>query len=442
MEKINHIITLLVILSWIAIVFLYKDIVNVKRFMHDVINSLKKVKKMEFNAKLSSSYYTEFNGFIGEYNEMVDILEKYFNQVEGKNIQLNSILKSVSNGILVVDISNKVFLINDKAKEYLDCPADLLVEHKSIYEVIKDKKILDFLRYNISSDTNISKEIKLENGKIYNIKIDPISMDSRKTILIASVVNIEDITERIKLENMRRDFAANVSHELKTPLTSIQGFVETLKENDETIEPEMRKRFLEIIENESYRLRILINDILLLSSIEGDEGLEFEWVDVKEVNERIFGILDKKSKKYGVDLICQYNMEENSQGEILLYTQKQYFKELIINLMTNGIKYNKSSGFVKVIYEEDEKNYYITVEDNGIGIDEEEKERIFERFYRVSKSRNKDIEGTGLGLAIVKHILISLGGNIELDSKIGEGSSFRISLPKNINTTYLHENRV
>lgn len=276
MEKINHIITLLVILSWIAIVFLYKDIVNVKRFMHDVINSLKKVKKMEFNAKLSSSYYTEFNGFIGEYNEMVDILEKYFNQVEGKNIQLNSILKSVSNGILVVDISNKVFLINDKAKEYLDCPADLLVEHKSIYEVIKDKKILDFLRYNISSDTNISKEIKLENGKIYNIKIDPISMDSRKTILIASVVNIEDITERIKLENMRRDFAANVSHELKTPLTSIQGFVETLKENDETIEPEMRKRFLEIIENESYRLRILINDILLLSSIEGDEGLEFE----------------------------------------------------------------------------------------------------------------------------------------------------------------------
>ncbi|GEM_PF-1117610 len=442
MEKINHIITLLVILSWIAIVFLYKDIVNVKRFMHDVINSLKKVKKMEFNAKLSSSYYTEFNGFIGEYNEMVDILEKYFNQVEGKNIQLNSILKSVSNGILVVDISNKVFLINDKAKEYLDCPADLLVEHKSIYEVIKDKKILDFLRYNISSDTNISKEIKLENGKIYNIKIDPISMDSRKTILIASVVNIEDITERIKLENMRRDFAANVSHELKTPLTSIQGFVETLKENDETIEPEMRKRFLEIIENESYRLRILINDILLLSSIEGDEGLEFEWVDVKEVNERIFGILDKKSKKYGVDLICQYNMEENSQGEILLYTQKQYFKELIINLMTNGIKYNKSGGFVKVIYEEDEKNYYITVEDNGIGIDEEEKERIFERFYRVSKSRNKDIEGTGLGLAIVKHILISLGGNIELDSKIGEGSSFRISLPQNINTTYLHENRV
>ena len=437
MDKINHIITILVILSWIAIIFLYKDIVNVKRFMHDVINSLKKVKKMEFNAKLSSSYYTEFNGFVSEYNEMVDILEKYFNQVEGKNIQLNSILKSVSNGILVVDISNKVFLINDKAKEYLDCPKEIVVEHKSIYEVIKDKKILDFLRYNISSDTNISKEIKLENGKIYNIKIDPISMDSRKTILIASVVNIEDITERIKLENMRRDFAANVSHELKTPLTSIQGFVETLKENDGTIKPEVRKRFLEIIENESYRLRILINDILLLSSIEGDEGLEFQWIDVEEVNDRIFGILEKKSKKYGVELVCEFNMKRNSDGRILLHTQKQYFKELIINLMTNGIKYNKKGGFVKVIYSEDEKNYYITVEDNGIGIDDEEKERIFERFYRVSKSRNKDIEGTGLGLAIVKHILISLGGSIELKSQAGEGSSFKILLPKNINTTYL-----
>ncbi len=437
MDKINNVITVFVILSWITIIFLYKDMVNVKRFMQDVINSLKKVKNMEFNAKLSSSYYTEFNGFVSEYNEMVDILEKYFNQVEGKNVQLNSILKSVSNGILVVDISNKVFLINEKAKEYLECPKEVLVEHKSIYEVIQDEKILDFLRYNINSDTNISKEIKSKNGKIYNIKIDPISMDSRKTILIASVVNIEDITERIKLENMRRDFAANVSHELKTPLTSIQGFVETLKENDDTIEPEMRKRFLEIIENESYRLRILINDILLLSSIEGDEGLEFQWVDVKEVNERIFGILDKKSKKYGIQLISEFNLDKDYDGKMLLYTQKQYFKELIINLMTNGIKYNKKGGFVKVIYSENEKDYFITVEDNGIGIDDEEKERIFERFYRVSKSRNKDIEGTGLGLAIVKHILISLGGSIELKSKVGEGSSFKITLPKNINTTYL-----
>lgn len=442
MDKINNIITLMVILSWIAIIFLYKDIVNVKRFMHDVIKSLKKVKNMEFNAKLSSSYYTEFNGFVSEYNEMVDILEKYFNQVEGKNIQLNSILKSVSNGILVVDVTNKVFLINDKAKEYLNCPEDMVIERRSMYEVIKDRKILDFLSYNINTDINISKEIKVESGKIYKIKIDPISMDSRKTILIASVVNIEDITERIKLENMRRDFAANVSHELKTPLTSIQGFVETLKENDDTIQPEMRKRFLEIIENESYRLRILINDILLLSSIEGDEELGLEWVDLKEVNNRVFGILCDKASKYGVEMESEFNIAEDSDGKMLLYTQKQYFKELLINLITNGIKYNRPGGYVKVIYEEDEKNYYITVKDNGIGIDDEEKERIFERFYRVSKSRNKDVEGTGLGLAIVKHILISLGGNIELKSQIGEGSSFKIILPKKNNTIYLQENRV
>ncbi len=436
MDKINHIITIFVILSWIAIIFLYKDIMNIKKFMQDVIKSLKKVKKMEFDAKLSTPYYTEFNGFIGEYNEMVDILEKYFNQVEGKNIQLNSILKSVSNGILVVDIYNKVFLINDKAKEYLECPKDIVIEHKSIYEVIKDKKILDFIRYNISSDTNVNREIKLENGKIYNIKIDPISMESRKTVLIAFVVNIEDITERIKLENMRKDFAANVSHELKTPLTSIQGFIETLKENDDTIDPDMRKRFLDIIENESYKLRILINDILLLSSIEGEEGLKYQWLDLNEANKRIFRILEKKSQKYSVNLIFQVKIKENNEGKILLYTQKQYFMELLINLMSNAIKYNKKGGYVKVIYDEDDKNYYITVEDNGIGIDEEEKERIFERFYRVSKSRNKEIEGTGLGLAIVKHILISLDGSIELESKLGVGSSFKISLPKNINTTY------
>ncbi len=147
-------------------------------------------------------------------------------------------------------------------------------------------------------------------------------------------------------------------------------------------------------------------------------------------------MLEKKAKKYNVQLICENKIKEDDNGKVLIYTQKQYFIEMIINLMSNGIKYNKKSGYVKVIYEEDEENYYISVEDNGIGIDEDEKERIFERFYRVNKSRNKEIEGTGLGLAIVKHILISLDGRIELKSELGVGSTFKISLAKNINTTY------
>lgn len=433
MYKINHLIALVMIVSWIVSLLLYKEIRNLKDFMHDIINSSKKVKNMDFDANLNISKHSEFNAFASDYNDMIDMLERSFEQVEGKNIQLNSILKSVSNGILVIDISHRVFLINDKAKEYLGCPVEKTIELESIYDVISDKNILEFIQYNINRDTSISKEVKLESGKIYNVKVDPLSMESRKEILIASVVNIEDITERIKLENMRSDFAANVSHELKTPLTSIQGFIETLKTNDDTISPRMRKRFLEIIENESYRLRILINDILLLSSIEGDEELNNEWVDLERVNDRIFNMLADKAKSKDVNIEVEYKLERNEDGKFMILTQKQYFKELIINLMTNGIKYNKLGGYVKVVYKEDENNYYVIVEDNGIGISENEKDRIFERFYRVSKSRNKDIDGTGLGLAIVKHILISLNGDISLHSKLGEGSSFEITLPKKHN---------
>lgn len=431
MDKINHIIALLMIISWIVSLMLFKDVGNMKKFMNDVINSSKKVKNMDFDSKLSSTNYSEFATFVNDYNDMIDMLERSFDQIEGKNIQLNSILKSVSNGILVIDISSRVFLINDKAKEYLNCPLYSDIERKPIHDVIKNKKILEFIQYNINTDTNISKEIKLQNGSIYNIKIDPISMDRRNSIMIASVVNIEDITERIKLENMRRDFAANVSHELKTPLTSIQGFVETLKANDENIDSNMRRRFLEIIENESYRLRILINDILLLSSIEGDEELNLEWIDVEKVKDRVMNIIGEKAAKYGITVEFENNIMEDNEGKKKIYTQKQYFKELLINLLTNGIKYNNPGGFVKVTFEEDDYNYIVSVKDNGIGISEDEMERIFERFYRVSKSRNKDIEGTGLGLAIVKHILISLRGNIEVKSKPGFGSEFIIKLSKN-----------
>ena len=154
-------------------------------------------------------------------------------------------------------------------------------------------------------------------------------------------------------------------------------------------------------------------------------------MDLDKVNDRVMTIVGDKADEYGIRVVFENRISKDIDGNSTIYTQKQYFKELVINLLTNGIKYNNPGGFVKVIYDEDDTNYIVTVEDNGIGISEDEKERIFERFYRVSKSRNKDIDGTGLGLAIVKHILISLGGSIEVESEPQKGSKFTIILPKN-----------
>ena len=294
-----------------------------------------------------------------------------------------------------------------------------------ISSIVKNDELLDFIVYNAGMSTSVSKEIKDTSGRIFKVKIDPVKMHLEKDLVISSVINIEDISERIRLENIRRDFAANVSHELKTPLTSIQGFIETLKVNDDNIEPATRKRFLDIIDNESSRLRILINDILMLSSIEGDIVLSLEKVDLKKENKKILDLFEDKMVKKQVNIYFEYNGLETIQ------THREYYKELMINLISNAIKYNRPGGYVKVSFFEDEDNYRICIEDNGIGIGEGEQERIFERFYRVTKSRNKEIDGTGLGLAIVKHIILSLGGDIGLESVLGQGSKFKISLPKN-----------
>ena len=336
---------------------------------------------------------------------MAKMIDRYFNEVQSKNDQLDAIIKSVTNGILVVDINKKIYLANKEAKLLLGCDSQAIVEGEYVIDVIRDGGLKDFLVYNIGINYSITKELKVEGNRIYRVKIDPVRMQDIDNLSISTVVNIEDVTEMRKLENVRRDFAANVSHELKTPLTSIQGFVETLKSKDEDISPEVRKRFLDIIENESRRLTILINDILLISSIEGQVELTKEEFSIREVSEYVGDLLNEKAERYSVSVNFDYSN---------------------INLVTNGIKYNQKGGKVEIKYRQDATRLVLEIEDNGIGIDKDDLDRIFERFYRVSRSRSRNIEGTGLGLAIVKHIVRSLDAKIFVESELGLGTKFTI----------------
>lgn len=425
MENLLYIITILMIVSWIITLMLYKYSTGLKTLMRDLMETSTKVKSMNFDVRMRMSNYEGFNVFANNFNNMVDMLDRSFEKIEDQNIQLNSVIKSVSNGMLVIDITEKVYLINEPAKKYLKCPEMKPIEGEDISNVIFEETILSFLKENMGCKLSVEKELENSDGQIFTVTIDPVIVQGEMDRTVSSVVNIYEITERIKLENMRKDFAANVSHELKTPLTSIQGFIETLKSNDDSIDAKTRKRFLNIIESESNRLRILINDILLLSSIEGQVDLTLEDVDICHSTESVFNLLAEKARSNMISLEMECNLNEKT-----IHTHKHYFKELLINLVTNGIKYGKHGGFVKVVYSENDLYYVVEVLDDGIGISENEIERIFERFYRVTKSRNKGIEGTGLGLAIIKHIVISLDGKIEVDSCFGKGSVFRILLPK------------
>lgn len=421
MKTTLYLIAILLVASWTAILFMYKNFMEVRMFTKTMMKFTNRVRNKDFKARMDipKSRYT--NRLAKNLNRMAKMIDRYFNEVQSKNDQLDAIIKSVTNGILVVDINKKIYLANKEAKLLLGCDSQAIVEGKYVIDVIRDGGLKDFLVYNIGINYSITKELKVEGNRIYRVKIDPVRMQDIDNLSISTVVNIEDVTEMRKLENVRRDFAANVSHELKTPLTSIQGFVETLKSKDEDISPEVRKRFLDIIENESRRLTILINDILLISSIEGQVELTKEEFSIREVSEYVGDLLNEKAERYSVSVNFDY-----SNIDDLIYTQKEYFKDLLINLVTNGIKYNQKGGKVEIKYRQDATRLVLEIEDNGIGIDKDDIDRIFERFYRVSRSRSQNIEGTGLGLAIVKHIVRSLDAKIFVESELGLGTKFTI----------------
>jgi len=224
-----------------------------------------------------------------------------------------------------------------------------------------------------------------------------------------------------KVENMRREFVSNVTHELKTPLTSIKGFVETLK-SGAIEDPRVAKKFLDIIELETERLSNLISDILLLSEIESKEETERIPCDMNEVITEVVELLQPKVKDH-VRLIFMPNQQVPSY-----FCNRNRMKQLLINLVDNGLKAT-DFGAVTITCKKVEKDLVLEIADTGIGMEEEQLERIFERFYRNDKGRSKAQGGTGLGLSIVKHIVNSYKGTIEVTSKPGEGTEFIVRLP-------------
>jgi len=425
MKNSVYVIAILLGISWTAMIFLYQNFIEVRKFMDKMMKFTSRVRNRDFTARMDipKSRYTY--RLAKNLNRMASMLERYLNEVQNKSDQLDAIIKSATNGILVVDINKRIYLINEEAKKLLGCNPKEMIEGEPVADVIEEDGLRDFLVYNIGINHSVTKELRVSGGRMYKVKIDPIKMQDIDNLSISTVVNIEDITERIRLENMRKDFAANVSHELKTPLTSISGFVETLKSKDDDISPEMRKRFLDIIDNEARRLSMLINDILLISSIEGHVEINKEEVSLRKITQNVLELLEDKASRYEVNLEVDYSGADDS-----FVTNEGYFKDLLINLVSNGIKYNKPNGSVHISYKDDGNRLVLVVSDDGIGIGIEDIDRIFERFYRVTRSRSKSIDGTGLGLAIVKHIVISLEGSIDIDSSLGIGTKFTISLPR------------
>jgi len=304
-------------------------------------------------------------------------------------------------------------MFNQQAEEIF---ATKLKNGTSLLECIRIYELFEFLY-----DENVfEKEFEITiNGqnKILKVTKKRVKYDEDKEGMLLVV---SDITFIKKLEKIRSDFVANVSHELKTPLTSIKGFVETLK--DGAIEDkEIAGKFLNIIEVEVERLVRLINDLLYLSEIENAKiQVTEDDVNVKEVLEECIELLRFKAESKNIKM--QLRLDDKLKMKI----HKDWLKQIFINLIDNAIVYNRENGEVIIEVERLDEKIAIRVKDTGIGIPQNEIERIFERFYRVDKGRSRKLGGTGLGLSIVKHIVELYNGKIYVQSEVGKGSEFTI----------------
>ncbi len=343
-------------------------------------------------------------------------LARTIRRAEEKNTQLQTVLNSVPSGIVAMDPEGVILLLNSPAADMLG-----LVKDEAVGHVLQEVYRLDALHDFLGDPDQMSMELS-DRGRTYTVTKAP--MQGEDGAPMGTVVVLQDVTEMQRLLGMRSEFASNVSHELKTPLTSIKGFVDTLK-NGAMDNPESAKRFLDIIDIETDRLTSLINDILEISDLESGRPDEAPApCDVDTVAGEVLEMIAKSAQERGI--VLSYHNDSGRRE----YPVDQYrMKQLLLNLVSNAVRYNRDHGKVDIYVDGTPERLTLRVRDTGIGIAPEDQPRVFERFYRVDKGRSRASGGTGLGLCIVKHIAQMYGGSVHVTSELGVGSEFVVNLP-------------
>ena len=412
-----------VVISAVIILFASKIVVNpLKR----LIKSAKKIAEgedVEGEIKYleEAKTKTEIGDLAGAFNLMTSGLRENLNEVTRQKRQIETILLHMTDGIIAFNMDGSIIHINPAASRLL--------------KINSKDNTFDKIFRNLKLDINMEKIIYLENWTSTEQKINidetylnmffaPFKDENDRPAGV--MVLIQDITEHVKLDNMRKEFVADVSHELKTPLTSIMGYAETLATTE--YDKDLQEKFLNVISSEAVRMTKLVNDLLTLSKFDGNktewERTEFDLGElVKQCQENLQIEMDKKKQK--VECFVTANVPS-------VYADKDGIERVVLNILSNSVKYTGEGGTIKIYVGFVYNDAYIKVIDNGIGIPEEDLSRIFERFYRVDKARTRAMGGTGLGLSIAKEILDKNGGRIDIKSKAHEGTEVVITIPTKV----------
>jgi len=394
------------------------------RFVIYPINKL-----IESAEKITEEDKTKKKLFKGKKNKDVGDLENVFgvmttelkeklSEVSTQKNQIETILLHMTDGIIAFNMKGEIILINPAAKKSLSIGP----EDNSFDDIFKKFKL----------DINMEKIIYLENwtsteqriqveDKYMNVFFAPFKNETDRPDGVIAV--IQDITEHVKLDNMQKEFVADVSHELKTPITSIMGYADTLLEGD--YDKETQEKFLNVIATEARRMARLVTDLLTLSRYDSNKKrTQKESFDLGELVKKCQDKLAIEIKKKNHTVNCFVTADVPP-----VYADKDDIERVVLNILTNSIKYTKDNGEIKIYVGFVYNDAYIKIFDNGIGIPEEDLNRIFERFYRVDKARTREMGGTGLGLSIAKEILDKNGGSIDIKSVVGQGTEVVVRIP-------------
>jgi two-component system, OmpR family, phosphate regulon sensor histidine kinase PhoR len=378
----------------------------------------------DLSHRLPETDLEEIGSLADALNRMAAQLDDRIKTIINQRNELEAILSSMEEGVIAFDMDERIISINQAAARIFEnIPKHML--NRSIQEVIRHVELQQFVTQALSSTNNLEGDITLHHEGERIIYLHSTSLRDSSEDQIGVLIVINDVTQVRRLENMRRDFAANVSHEIKTPLTAIKGFVETLRHGS-VKNPEEIERFLRIIEKHVNRLTAILEDLISLSRIEQDDekkAIKLRKSPIKNVLQAAIGNCRDKAdlKNITFDHVCEEN--------ILAMIDPPLLEQAIVNLLDNAVKYSNEGGSVHVSAFQKHDSIIISVQDHGIGITKEHLPRLFERFYRADKARSRKLGGTGLGLAIVKHITQAHGGYATVESIPGKGSTFSLHLP-------------
>jgi len=383
---------------------------SIIRPLRETIDASARVAGGDFAARVSVRHHGEFRSLASSFNAMASELGRMFAETTEQKEELASILGSIREGLFVVDQDGRILLANEAFRKLA---GEEVFDGRLYFEVFRSSSLYDVLKRAHDSRANASGEVVVRD-RTYLCSVAFLRGLEKR------VVTLQDLTEIRELERIKKDFVTNVSHELKTPLTAIKGFVESL----EGRVGEESQSALRTIGRNADRMIAIVEDLLVLSELE-EKGprLEKEPVDLRASAAGVLAIFEKAATAKGLELVL-----ESGPDLPPVPADPYQMERLLVNLVDNAVKYTEK-GRVAVRLRRDGDRLALEISDTGPGIPEEHLPHIFERFYVVDKSRSRKTGGTGLGLSIVKHITLAHGGSVDVASRPGEGTTFKVNLP-------------